>query len=43
MIGVSRRAGVPSNPADETSLRFFRHDDPKDQVENGAGEGSEDG
>jgi hypothetical protein len=42
-MGVSRRAGVASNPADETSLRFFGHDDPKNQIENGAGEGGEDG
>jgi hypothetical protein len=43
MSGVSRRAGVASNPAVETSLRFFGHDDPKDQVENGARERSEEG
>ena len=42
MEEVSRRAGVASNPAVEINLRFFGHDDPKDQVENGARERSED-
>jgi hypothetical protein len=40
---VSRRAGVASNPAVEINLRFFGHDDPKDQVENGARERGKDG
>ena len=43
MKEVSRIAGLASNPADETNLRFFGHNDPKDQVENGARECSEDG